>query len=40
MTDVEEMQMLSRCLAKGLEFMFIAVGKGATFDPAWLIYDE
>ena len=39
MTPEEEMRMLSRCLAKGIEFMFIAVGKGAAFDPSWLIYD-
>lgn len=32
--------MLSRCLAKGLEFMWIATGKGAAFEADWLIYSD
>ena len=31
--------MLSRCLAHGLESMWIATGKGTTFDFTWLVYD-
>ena len=39
MTETQERQMLSRCLAHGLESMWIATGKGTTFDFTWLVYD-
>ena len=40
MTPDDEKQMLSRCLAKGIEYMFIAIGMGASFNPSWLVYDD
>lgn len=39
MTDLEEKQMLSRCLVKGIESMYIATGRATSYDPEWLSFD-
>lgn len=40
MTEVEEKQLLSRCLTQGLQSMFIAIGRGMEYEDAWISYDE
>lgn len=40
MTEVEEKQLLSRCLTQGLQSMFIATGRGMEYEDAWITYDE
>ena len=39
MTELQEKQLLSRCFERGLEFMWIAIGKGMIFELEWLVYD-
>ena len=34
------MLMLSRCLVKGLEAMFIQTGRAMEYDESWLIFDD
>ena len=40
MTEVEEKQLLSRCLTQGLQSMFIATGRGMEYEDTWITYDE
>ena len=40
MSEIDELRLLSRCLEKGLEAMWIATGKGVSFDFGWLTYDS
>lgn len=39
MTPLEEKQLLSRCLVKGLEAMFIQTGRAMQYESTWLVYD-